>query len=111
MGHQVLVISSFNANGEKQKLKVLIQPIAGAVFGSEINQCIALAAVGSLSNIASNEPLARSVCLSDRGHKHPNGVSEVCFWMVVKKAVFDGNGVKEAEEKTMVTKNHKGQQV
>jgi len=103
LGHQVMVTSSFNTNGEKQKLKVLIQPIAGAVFGSEINQCIALAAVMSLSNIANNEPLARSVCLTDRGHKHSSGVSEVSFWMVVKKAVFDGSGAKEAEEKTVVS--------
>ena len=106
MGHQVLVTSSFNTTGEKQKLKVLIQPIAGAVFGPEINQCIALAAVGSLSDIANKEPLARSVCLTDRGHKHSNGVSEVSFWMVVKKAVFEGNGVKEAEDKTVVTETH-----
>ena len=103
LGHQVMITSSFNTNGEKQKLKVLIQPIAGAVFGSEINQCIALAAVMNLSHIANNEPLAGSVCLTDRGHKHSNGVSEVSFWMVVKKAVFDGSGAKEAEEKTVMS--------
>ena len=102
MGHQVVISSSFNTNGDKQKLKVLIQPIAGAVIGPEINQGIALAAVMFLSHIANNELLARSVCLTDRGHKHSDGVSEVCFWMVVKKAVFDGSGLKEAEEKTVV---------
>ena len=65
MGHQVAVTSSFNANGERQKLKVLIQPIAGAVVGSEINQCFAMAAVMSLSHIASNEILASGVCITD----------------------------------------------
>ena len=103
LGHQVVISSSFNTNWEKQKLKVLIQPIAGAVLGPEINQGIALAAVMFLSHIANNEPLARSVCLTDRGHKHSNGVSEVSFWMVVKKAVFDGSGIEEAEEKTVVS--------
>ena len=103
LGHQVVISSSFNTNGEKQKLKVLIQPIAGAVFGPEINQGIAWAALMFLSHIANNEPLARSVCLTDRGHKHSNGVSEVSFWMTVKKAVFDGSGVTEAEEKTVVS--------
>ena len=111
MGHQVVVTSSFNANGERQKLKVLIQPIAGAVFGSEINQCFALAAVMSLSHIASNETLASGVCITDRGHKNSTGVSEVSFWMKVKKAAFDGNDVKETMETTVVEEDVAGSAV
>ena len=111
LGHQVAVTSSFNANGERQKLKVLIQPIAGAVVGSEINQCFAMAAVMSLSHIASNEILASGVCITDRGHKHSTGVSEVSFWMGVKKAVFDGNDVKEAVETTVLKEDVAGSAV
>ena len=85
LGHQVTVTSSFNVNGERQKLKVLIQPIAGAVVGSEINQLFAMSAVMSLSHIASNEILAGGVCITDRGHKHSTGASEVSFWMRLKK--------------------------
>ena len=102
MGHQVTVTSSFNVIGERQKLKVLIQPIAGAVVGSEINQLFAMSAVMSLGHIASNEILAGGVCITDRGHKHSTGLSEVSFWMGVKKAVFDGNDAKETVETTVL---------
>ena len=111
MGHQVTVTSSFNVIGERQKLKVLIQPIAGAVVGSEINQCFAMAAVMSLSHIASNEILASGVCITDRGHKHSTGVSEVSFWMGVKKAVFDGNDAKETVVSTVLKEDVAGSAV
>ena len=111
LGHQVTVTSSFNVNGERQKLKVLIQPIAGAVVGSEINQLFAMSAVMSLSHIASNEMLAGGVCITDRGHKHSTGVSEVSFWMGVKKAVFDGNDAKETVETTVLKEDVAGSAV
>ena len=108
LGHQVSVTSSFNTSGERQKLKVLIQPIAGAVANSEINQCFAMSAVISLSHIANHELLASGVCITDRGHKHSTGVSEVSFWMGMKKAVVDGNDAKETVVTTVLKEDIAG---
>jgi len=98
LGHQVLVTSSFSIQRQRQKLKVLIQPLAGVIIGPEINQCFAMAAVTNLLHIVNTELLASNFCIMDRGHKHSDGVSEVVFWMEVKVEI-----VSECDEGTDVT--------
>ena len=88
LGHQVLVTSSFCTERQRQKLKVLVQPVAGMISDPEINQCFAMAAVMNMLHIASSEHLAKSFCFMDRGHKHSSGVSEVAFWMEVKVQII-----------------------
>ena len=90
LGHQVLVTSSFCTERQRQKLKVLVQPVAGMISDPEINQCFAMAAVMNMLHIASSEHLAKSFCFMDRGHKHSSGVSEVAFWMEVKVQIISG---------------------
>ena len=85
-GHRVLVTSSFNSELQKQKLKVLIQPISEEVPYSEMNQCCAFAAITNMLHLA--KPLKHQDVLHfmDRGHRHSSGVSEVCLWMEIRKA-------------------------
>ena len=93
-GHRVLVTSSYNAELQKQKLKVLIQPIADEVPYSEMNQCCAFAAVNSMLFLAKSleqQEILLIMDRGDRGHRHSSGVSEVCFWMEIRK-------VKESKE-------------
>ena len=74
LGHQVLVTSSFCTDRQRQKLKVLVQPVAGMIINPEINQCFAMAAVTNMLHIVSTEHLAKKICFMDRGHKHSSGV-------------------------------------
>ena len=91
-GHRVVVTSSYNAELQKQKMKVLIQPVADEVPYSEMAQCCAVAAINSMLYLAKSLEYKDIVSIMDRGHRHSSGVSEACFWMKIGKM----KGSKEA---------------
>ena len=84
-GHRVLVTSSYNSELKKQKLKVIIHPLANEVMFSELVQCCAWAAVNSLLCVAKSLEKEGIFHIVDRGHRHSSGVSEICFWTEIRE--------------------------
>ena len=84
-GHRVVVTSSYNSELQKQKMKVLTQPLADEVPYSEMVQCCAVAAINSMLYLAKVLEHKDVLHIMDRGHRHSSGVSEVCFWMEIRK--------------------------
>ena len=90
-GHAITCSSSFNEENGKLKYKFLVGTKAGAV--PAMFQLFLAPALQHLIQCTELD----GVSITDRGHKHSNGVSETCLWISLQKRDGSSNNVCEQD--------------
>merc|ERR1712113_191677 len=83
MGRQARISTAAAFDSSRAKLRVVLLPASDGAISPILAQCL-------MEQLTALRPLIHSVVSVDRGHRHHDGMSEICFWLSFPAAACVG---------------------